>query len=189
VALAELRRRDAGPHPLAVDLGTGSGAIALSLAAEHPAVTVWGTDTSGGALDVARANLAGLGGSAAARVRLVAGDWWDALPVELRGTVDLAVANPPYISVPEMADLDAVVADWEPHAALQSGPEGLDDIRRILDGARHWLAPGGALVIEMAPHQAEPVVDLARRAGLVDTEVHRDLAGRDRMLLARRPRP
>jgi release factor glutamine methyltransferase len=185
VALAELRRRPGGGRPVVVDLGTGSGAIALSIAVEHPGAAIWATDVSPDALDVARANLAGLGGAAAARVRLVEGEWWTAVPVALRGRVDLVVANPPYIATAEMTTLDAQVVDWEPRIALEAGPGGLEDIAAILAAAPHWLAPGGVAVIEIAPHQAGPAVALARRAGFAEVEVHPDLTRRDRALVAR----
>ncbi len=185
VALQELRRTAPASRPVVVDLGTGSGAIGLSVVAEHPRATVWATDASPDALDVARANLAGLGGSAAARVTLVEGDWWDALPGRLRGTVDLVVSNPPYVATGEMAGLDTEVADWEPRRALESGPDGLDDIAAILAGAPDWLVPDGSAVIEMAPHHSARVVDLARGAGFGHVEIRPDLAGRPRTLLAR----
>jgi release factor glutamine methyltransferase len=148
---------------------------------------VWATDVSTDALDVARANLAGLGGSAAARVRLVEGEWWSALPPALCGAVDLVVANPPYIASGEMGGLDPVITRWEPHGALEAGPVGLEAIVEILASAPQWLAPGGAAVIELAPHQAGAVADLARRAGFAEVEVRPDLARRDRALVARLP--
>jgi release factor glutamine methyltransferase len=171
---------------VAVDLGTGSGAIALSLAAERPRVAVWATDVSFGALAVAGANLAGLGGRAAARVRLSPGSWWAAVPGELRGHVDLVASNPPYISSGEMTALGAEVVDWEPRLSLEAGPSGLEAVGQILAGAREWLRPGGAAVLEMAPHQSDQVAALAREAGLAVVGVRPDLAGRDRALVARR---
>jgi release factor glutamine methyltransferase len=190
VAIAELDRiRATRPmdSPLVVaDLGTGSGAIALAIASERAGVEVWGTDASAAALDVARANLAGVGGHAAPRVRLVEGSWWDALPGDRMGRFDLVVSNPPYVTTAEMAELDPVVADWEPHSALEAGHDGLEHVAVILSGATRWLAPGGVVVVEIAPHQAERALDLARRAGLVRTELAPDLAGRDRMVIARR---
>lgn len=187
VALRELDRIRAasGPAATVVDLGTGSGVIALSLACERPGVNVWATDASDDAVDVARANLAGLGGSAATTVRIVEGRWWAALPDELAGNVDLMVSNPPYVSSAEMTRLDAVVADWEPARALCAGATGLEDLAEIVGDAPRWLGPGGAVVVEIAPHQAERVVDLARGAGLVGAEVHPDLTGRPRVLVAR----
>ncbi len=192
VALGELARLQsgAGPAPVAVDLGTGSGAIALSLAAEgHPAA-VWGTDVSAQALAVARANLVGLGGSRAARVRLAEGSWWDALPEDLRGQISLVVSNPPYVSTAEMSTLPAVVAEWEPPLALHGGSSGMDAIEVIVAGAADWLARPGALVVELAPQQAAAAEALAHEAGFDETRVEKDLAGRDRALVARfRPAP
>ena len=175
------------PRPLAVDLGTGSGAIALSLAAERSGLEVWATDESPDALDVASANLAGLGGWAATRVRLVEGSWWEALPAELQGRVTLAVSNPPYISSAEMPALDEVVRRWEPASALEAGPTGLEDVEAVVGAARDWLGAGGGLVVEIAPHQAGEALRVAARAGLIDAEVRADLAGRPRALVARAP--
>ncbi|HEY1281826.1 MAG TPA: peptide chain release factor N(5)-glutamine methyltransferase [Acidimicrobiales bacterium] len=174
------------PPPIVVaDLGTGSGAIALALADELPlsGVTIWATDASPGALDVARANLAGLG-RAGANVRLAAGNWFDALPSELGGVVDVLVANPPYVAD---GAADAAVERWEPADAVFAGPDGLAAIRVLVAGARAWLRPGGVLVLEIGADQGERVVELARAAGLAAVEVRPDLAGRDRVLVARRP--
>ena len=186
-ALDELgrRRSDAPDRELvAVDLGTGSGAIALSLAVEGPSAVVWATDRSPAALAVARANLTGIG-RAAARVRLAEGSWYEALPTQVAGTVDVVVANPPYIAADE--ELPAEVASWEPADALVSGPSGLEALEVVVDGAPRWLAPGGALVVELAPGQADVVAERARAVGLVDVEVRHDLAERARALVAHRP--
>lgn len=182
-----LRELDIEPRErlVVVDLGTGSGAIALSMAAERGGAQVWATDASGEALAVAGANLAGLGGRAATRVRLAEGSWWSALPGELRGCVDLAVSNPPYISSGEMQTLDAEVAGWEPRTALEAGPSGLEAIEVIIGGAPDWLREGGALVVEIAPHQAGPAARLASAAGFGHVRVEKDLSGRDRILVAR----
>lgn len=168
------------------DLGTGSGAIALALAAEVPDAAVWATDVSAAALAVARANLASIG-TAATRVRVVEGDWFDALPGELRGTLRLVVSNPPYVSVAEHAALPPEVATHEPYGALVAGPTGLECIARIVGEARDWLEPGGALVLEMAPHQAGGARASAVAAGFVAVEVRADLAGRERVLVATAP--
>lgn len=168
---------------IAVDLGTGSGAIALSLAAERwPHVEVWATDASADALAVARANLAGLGRRAAV-VRLLEGDWFGALPDDLRGRVDVVVCNPPY--VPATAPLPPDVADWEPWEALVPGPTGLEDIERIVVEAPSWLTDNGVLVLEIGQTQGVAAERLATAAGFVQATVHPDLTGRDRALVAR----
>jgi release factor glutamine methyltransferase len=184
-ALAELDRVRSGPA-VVVDLGTGSGAIALSIAAERHGVEVWATDLSREALAVAAANLAGLGGHAAARVRLAHGRWWDALPDGLRGRIDVVIANPPYVSTGEMSSLDEAVAGWEPRAALEAGPSGMEAIEDILIGAPGWLAPHGLVVLEIAPHQAQRASVAATAAGFGRVDVRPDLAGRDRVVVARR---
>ncbi|MBP9620065.1 MAG: peptide chain release factor N(5)-glutamine methyltransferase [Candidatus Microthrix parvicella] len=183
VALAHLDRivADGVRAPLVVDLGTGTGAIALSLVAERPGVRVVATDASDDALSVARANLAGVG-SPARRVRVAAGSWWDALEPDLAGTIDLVVSNPPY--VPDAAPLPRVVEGWEPTEALRAGADGLNDLRVIIGGAPTWLRSGGVLVVEMGDTQGEEVSGLARRAGLVDVALHDDLTGRPRALSA-----
>lgn len=180
VAITELRRLEGS---CALDLGTGSGAIALSIATEVPGVDVWAVDRSADAIDVARANVAGIG-RPGARVRLVEGDWYAALPDELRGGVDVIVSNPPYVA--DSDELPPIVRDWEPGDALLAGADGLDDIRRIVVGAPDWFRATGALVVEIAPHQADEVRALARDAGFGDVDIRHDLAARPRVLLARR---
>jgi release factor glutamine methyltransferase len=204
VALGALRSalarsgRPTGTTPICVDLGTGSGAIALSLATElGPAAAgpeVWATDRSTQALAVARANLDRLAGrvaAAGAHVHLVEGWWWTALPDILAGTVDLVVANPPYVAEGEVAGLDPEVREWEPQSALVApagtdGVGGMADIEAIVADAPHWLSPHGVLVVEIAPHQADAGRQAAERAGLSQVAIEPDLAGRCRMLVARR---
>lgn len=180
-ARRELRRSPGSPA--VVDLGTGSGAIALSLAVEVPDAEVWATDASPDALAVARSNLTGIGTREATRVRLVEGSWYDALPELLRGRVSLIVSNPPYVADGEV--LPDEVERWEPARALRAGPEGLDDIAVIVAGAPTWLEPGGALVVEIGETQGDAVVALAQRAGFAAVEVRPDLTGRPRILVAR----
>ena len=169
------------------DLGTGSGAIGLSLALELPRgrAEVWLTDASTDALDVARANAAGLGVSGNG-VRFAKGDWWGALPAHLRGSLDLVVSNPPYVALDD-PDVEPSVRDWEPAAAVWSGPEGLEAYREIVGGTGDWLRPGGWLMVEIGSGQAGTVSALLRDSGLVDVEVARDLVGRDRIVTGRRP--
>jgi release factor glutamine methyltransferase len=171
------------PGGRVVDLGTGSGAIALSIAAERwPDVEVWATDASDDAVAVARANLAGLGRRGSV-VRLAVGDWFAALPEELQGTFDVVVANPPY--VPDAALVARQVRDHEPHLALFGGPDGLDPARRIVAEAPAWLRPGGTLVVEIGEDQGEAVAAAAAAAGFATVEVRQDLTERDRALVAR----
>jgi release factor glutamine methyltransferase len=167
------------------DLGTGSGALALALAFALPDAAVWATEIDDDALAVARANVAGAG-TPSARVRIAAGSWFAALPEALRGRLRLVVANPPYVAEHEVAALPAVVADWEPRRALVSGPSGREAIDEIVRAAPGWLDPSGVLVVELAPHQAGPVAQLASAVGFAFVEVRPDLTGRDRVLVARR---
>ena len=185
LALVEVDRISAvrgGGQVMVADLGTGSGAIGLSIAAERPVARVWCTDASADALDVARANCAGLG-RPARRVTMAEGPWFDALPPAMVRAFDVVVSNPPYVARDD--DLPAEVAGWEPSVALLADGSGLADLEVLVDGAGAWLAPGGALVLEMAPDQTAAMADRARTVGYVDVGVHRDLAGRDRALVAR----
>ncbi|MEI8000287.1 MAG: peptide chain release factor N(5)-glutamine methyltransferase [Actinomycetes bacterium] len=166
------------------DLGTGSGAIALALAQELPDAAVWATDVSAAALVVARANLSSLG-TAATRVRLSEGHWFAALSDELRGRLRLVVSNPPYVTTAEHAALAPEVRDHEPVHALVGGDSGLECLEVIVGEAPGWLEERGVLVVELAPHQAEPVTALARAAGFSSVEVRADLTDRPRALVAR----
>ncbi len=201
IALAEARRLFSEPGAgqlVVVDAGTGSGAIALSLATElGPSVVgeLWATDSSAGALAVARANAerarAGQSGAPVpmARVELVDGDWLEPLPRRLHGRVSLVVTNPPYVSEAEWAYLDAEVRA-EPREALVAGPAsdgtpGLADVEVVLDQSLAWLQRPGAVVAELAPHQAEAAAALAGHLGYTDVQVMADLAGLPRALVAR----
>jgi release factor glutamine methyltransferase len=170
-----------------VDLGTGSGAIGLSLAAELPitGTEVWLTDYSTDAVDVARANAIGLG-RAAANVRVCHGSWFDALPVDVRGAIDVVVSNPPYIADgdPEVAES---VLEYEPHTALFAGDNGLDDVRVIARDARDWLRSGGWLVMEIGYQQGDAVKALLEQFGFADVTIANDLTGRPRIAEARNP--
>lgn len=177
------------PPPLVcADLGTGSGVIGLSLAAELPlgTATVWLTDASPDALHVARANVAGLG-RAGVGVRIAEGSWFDALPEELRGGLDLVVANPPYIALGDQA-VEATVRDWEPRSALFAGVDGLGAIADIVAGAPEWLRPGGWLVLEIGADQGSAVARLLATHGLDSVMIRPDASGRDRVAVARNGR-
>ena len=184
--LAGLAIDEAGSgHPrrrLVVDLGTGCGAVGLAVAAECETAQVALTDVSAEALDLARANLAGLG-RAAVRVSICHGSWYEALPEHLAGAVDVVVSNPPYVRDDEALPPD--VGDWEPSLALRGGPDGLDGARRILAEAGRWLRPQGAVLLELSPDQMEEAAAIADSGGLKVEAVHADLAGRDRVLQCR----
>ena len=176
------------PRPVrCADLGTGSGAIGLSLLHELPrgSAEVWLTDTSIDALDVARANNAGIGINGAG-ARFAQGSWYDALPPDLVGTFGVIAANPPYIADGDPV-VDPSVHDWEPGMALYSGADGLSALRVIAHGAPVWLQPGGWLVLEIGTGQGVAVAALLEDAGLVDVQVQPDLAGHDRVVIGRRP--
>ncbi len=165
------------------DLGTGSGAIGLSLAVELPieGTTVWITDASADALALARANLAGVG-RAAHNVTAAEGDWFGALPTNER--FDVIVSNPPYVA-DQAVELASSVRDWEPADALFAGPDGLDDLRRLVAGAPAHLSAGGWLVLEIGADQGDAVRSLMERTGYDRVEVRPDLAGHDRIAVGR----
>lgn len=182
LAIDEVAARGAEREIIVADLGTGSGAIGLSIAAECASARVLATDASADALAVARANLAGLG-RAAARVSLHDGSWFDALPAAVSGSIDVIVSNPPYVTDGEQ--LPDVVGEWEPSSALRAGPDGLDDLHLIVDQSVRWLADDGTLVLEMAPEQTAVIAARCEQRGFI-ASIHPDLAGRDRAVVATR---
>ncbi len=165
------------------DLGTGSGAIGLSIAFERERVDVVLTDFSDDALAVARANLAGIG-RAATNVRVYQGSWFDALPSEQKGTFGVIVSNPPYVATTDR--LDESVLRWEPHSALFAGDDGLDDLRILFSQSPEWLGVNGALVVEIGESQVDAVRALATENGFTDISSYVDLSQRPRVLVARR---
>lgn len=185
LALDELERQTVeGRVPRAADLGSGSGCIGLALVSEHRTVQVICTDNSPDAVAATRANAAGLG-RPAERIEVREGDWFQALPPDLRGDFDLVVSNPPYIGADE--PLPSQVADWEPANALIAGPTGFEHAEVLIAGALEWLRPGGALVLELGETQLDQAATRAAEVGYTHVAVHKDLAERDRALVARRP--
>lgn len=180
VGLAEAEARGGGI--VAVDLCTGSGAVACALAHEAPGAKVWATDLSADAVEVARDNAERCG--VAGRVTVLEGDLFASLPEELRGAVDVVLANPPYVPSGDLPGLPAEVAGHEPALALDGGSDGLDVARRIMEDARAWLRPGGVLALELDERRV-PDADLMMRAWYEETWTVRDLAGRDRIAAGR----
>lgn len=171
-------------RPAIVDVGTGSGCIALSLAAERPDAVLHATDLSGPALEVARDNARRLGFEE--RVVFHAGQLLEPL-TGLEGRIDLVASNPPYVDPSERTALTPEVRDHEPALALFPPGDALSIYRRLVPDAFACLRPGGALVVEIAPTLAEAVVSLFASSGYQDPVVAADLAGRARVVHGRRP--
>lgn len=175
VALAE-------PFGTVLDLGTGSGCILLTLLAENPNCTGQGTDLSPEAVEVARRNAEAL--DLGERATILVSDW----AAQVTAGFDLIVSNPPYVAEAEMADLAPEVRDWEPRAALTDEGDGLSAYREIALTAPDLLHPGGRLLVEIGPSQAEEVSRMFREAGLDAVTTISDMDGRDRVVAARAPR-
>ncbi len=164
-----------------VDLGTGSGAIALGLAEVFPDATIHGVDFSAAALKVATANANRLGFG---QIKFYPGFWWEPL-TDLKGKVKGMISNPPYIPTTSVAKLQPEVAKHEPHLALDGGKDGLDSIRHLVTTAPNYLQSGGIFLIEMMMGQAEEVSNLLRQQGSYQNiKILPDLAGVERFALA-----
>lgn len=161
------------------DLGTGTGAIALGLAERLPSVTVLAVDREDAALTLAREN--GAARSCGARVEFVRSDWFTAMPA---APYDIIVSNPPYLSEAELVDVAPEVRDFEPRSALVAAEDGLGDLLKIISGAGEHLRRGGLLALETGPSQHAALIAAATAAGYSKVEPRRDLAGRDRFILA-----
>jgi release factor glutamine methyltransferase len=172
--------RVASPPATILDLGTGTGAIALALATRYPAAAVTAVDDNGEALVLARENAEAL--NLGARVNFVESDWFGALPSGLR--FELIVANPPYLSDAEVSEAQPEVKDYEPLSALSAGADSAADLVRIIREARAHLVPGGLLACETGIAQHAQLLPVSADAGYTRTESLRDLTGRDRFLLA-----
>lgn len=174
-ALSEVGDRE---DPVVVDVGTGTGAIALAVKDERPDATVFATDLSAEAVELARANAARLG----LAVTVLEGDLLEPLPVDLRGWVDVVVSNPPYVPAEDLEDLPAEVRA-DPVLALVGG---IDVYERLGTQASRWLRAGGVLAVEIDARLGDPVVR-ALSTAFAGVRVERDLTGRDRVVLARAP--
>jgi len=193
-----LRRRGAAPAPLleggdvespgpvtAIDLCTGCGCVAVSLAVRLPDCRVTATDISPAALEVARMNAEahGVGG----RVTFLEGDLYDALDAADAPPADFLLANPPYVAQREWDGLAREIREHEPRNALVAGPDGTEVIERILKGARAYLKPGATLLVEIGAGQGARATETASGVrGLTDVRILKDYAGLDRILVAQR---
>ncbi len=164
--------------PAVLDVGTGSGAIALSLASEVPAAVVCGCDVSEDALDVARGN----GGRLGLDVEWVVSDLLDGLGGR---RFHLLVSNPPYVAAADIEGLEPEVRDWEPRGATVAGETGLEVVQRLVSAAPEALEPGGTLVLEVGAGQADEASTLMGAAGFRGVERDRDHAGIERILWGR----
>lgn len=171
------------PHdqPVRVlDVGTGTGCIALALAANRPNATILGVDASTEALALARANAERCGLDVRFEHR-------DLLQGQAAASIDLIVSNLPYITTQEMDSLDPIVRDHEPHLALHGGHDGLDLIRRLIIDAPSALRDRGWLMLEIGYRQGPTLLDLFQEAGFENTEVCKDFANLDRFAIAQKP--
>ena len=164
-----------------VDVGTGAGPIALSIADERPEARVIGTEISDEALEWARRNRDHLG----LEVELIHCDLFEGLPITLRRSIDVVVSNPPYVSENERTSLPAEVVDHEPAVALFAARDGLEVFERIAVGAKGWLRQGGFFLSEIGDRQGELVQRLLEHLGYTDVAIRPDLVGRPRIAEAR----
>ena len=183
-----LGEKEAPVEPNIVELGTGSGAIAVALAhsladQESASPRIYATDISQQAIDVAKTNVDNhaLGNL----IQLFQGDLYTALPPALQSEVDAIVSNPPYIPSDELKGLAPEIARYEPKGALDGGLDGLDCYRRIYFEGRKFLRPGGLVAVEIGHGQASQVMAIASESGYVDTKLYRDYGDRERVVMAR----
>ncbi len=181
MVMRALRLLPRGRETYCLDLGTGSGVIGICLAKYLPRVVVTAVDTSTEALELAQEN-ADLNG-VASRVIFLQSDWFESV----EGKFDLIVSNPPYVAAEEIPHLPAEVKDYEPRIALDGGKGGLEAIARIAGQVKDYLRQEGALLLEIGDGQGKRVSEMLDRAGLVDIRVERDLAERERFVIARCP--
>jgi release factor glutamine methyltransferase len=182
-AVQKRLRSAAGPVAI-LELGCGSGAIAVALAVQLPQAEVWTTDASPGAAAIAAANARRH--QVASRVHVLVMDRFEALQSDLAGAMSCVVSNPPYVTEVEMATLPPVVVKHEPHVALHGGADGLDFHRYLCSRGLQFLAPRGILATEIGASQGDAVQALWRDAGLQDVTLLQDYAGLDRIVLGTR---
>ena len=169
--------------PRICDLGTGAGVIAVSLLKLLPGARVVATDTNAQAATLARRNARNLG--VEDRLDVLEGDLFEPLDGTGHGPFDAVISNPPYVCTAEIAGLDPVVREYDPHSALDGGADGIDVVRRIIVKTPEWLDAGGMLGLEVGCVQAQQAAQYMRDAGLVDVAVEKDLSGIERCVFAR----
>jgi release factor glutamine methyltransferase len=174
-----------GAAPLIVDLGTGSGCIAIALAVHLPGASLIATDISGAALEIARANAVRHG--VQNRIQFIEGDGLEPLSrFKLEGAVDVLASNPPYVEEATSELVQREVREWEPHSALFAGADGLDFYRRLLPDASRYLKPGGYLVCEIGYRQLDAILKLIDSSEFEFVDLTRDLQGWPRTLAMRK---
>ncbi len=181
----ELKKNFSAESPLTIlDIGTGSGALAVCLAKEMPSARIWAVEVSPAALAVARKNCERHG--VENRIHLLPGNLFE--PVAGLGLLfDLIVSNPPYIRRGELSNLASDVRDWEPLQALDGGADGLDYYREIIIGAHGYLHPEGIIMLEIGGDIGESVAQLiARVGGYAAVSIHRDYGGKERVIVTRK---
>lgn len=171
-------------EPLVVDVCTGSGCIACSVASELPGAKVIATDIAPEAVRLARENARALGVDE--RVKVLACDLGAGVPDRFEGRIDLVISNPPYVPSGIMGEIPSEVRDFEPALALDGGADGLDVFRRLVPFAVRFLRPGGTLAVELHEVGMDRAVAIAEEGGLCDVRVVKDLAGRPRVLVAQK---
>ncbi|MGH2348356.1 MAG: peptide chain release factor N(5)-glutamine methyltransferase [bacterium] len=180
--LAGPRTPDSEPRPIVVDVGTGSGCIAISVAYYAPEARVLATDISPAALELADENARRHG--VAGRIRFHCGDALDPLPDELAGRVDVIASNPPYVAEALAATLPREIRDYEPPVAVVAPGDGLGMHRLLAASARRWLRPGGLLAMEVGAGQAAAICEVLQ-PGYGEVEVFADYGGIDRVVCGR----
>jgi release factor glutamine methyltransferase len=180
-AIRRLRRRR---HPVAVDVATGSGPVALAVASEVPAARVYGTDISAPALSLARANARRL---SIPNVTFLRSDVLSGLPKDLERGIDVITVHPPYVARSMMSDLPVEIRAFEPETSLtDQSDDGLGLVRALLDQAPRWLRTGGWILVEVSPDLSRRLGGLLRRNGYRDVKSHKDSLGATRVIAGRR---
>jgi release factor glutamine methyltransferase len=181
LAVSRLRRRRG--RRVAVDVASGTGAVALAIGAQTRGSEVWGTDISPDAARLGRTNARRLHLD---NVRFAAGDMFASLPRHLRGAVDVLTIHPPYVARDEVRSLPVEIRRFEPRHTLTDGSDdGLGLVRRLADDAPGWLREGGFVLVEIAPYLARAAATVLRRGGLGDVRSHRDSLGITRVVVGR----